>query len=80
MANFDPESGISGRDSITGRIIPAPTFANTSAQMKEMSAYINSKGMKFGIYGAAGQTTCASRVGGLYVFRCLSALYIHVGD
>jgi alpha-galactosidase len=34
--------------------------------MKNMSAYIRSKGMKFGIYGAAGQTTCAGRAGGLY--------------
>eukprot|EP01046_Picozoa_sp_COSAG06_P053600 COSAG06_NODE_9307_length_1932_cov_1.175123_3_plen_252_part_00 len=63
--NFDSESGLSGRGT-DGRIIPAPTFANSSAQMKEMAAYIKSKGMRFGIYGAAGQTTCASRVGGLY--------------
>jgi alpha-galactosidase len=30
------------------------------------TAFIKSKGMKFGIYGAAGQTTCAGKAGGLY--------------
>ena len=34
--------------------------------MKNLSAYIRGKGMKFGIYGAAGQTTCAGKAGGLY--------------
>ena len=29
-------------------------------------SYIKSKGLQFGIYGAAGETTCAARAGGLY--------------
>ena len=72
--NFDPQTKLSGRGP-DGRILPAPTFANSSAQMREMAAYIKSKGMKFGIYGAAGQTTCASRVGGLYHERIDAQTY-----
>ena len=72
--NFDPQTKLSGRGP-DGRILPAPTFANSSAQMREMAAYIRSKGMKFGIYGAAGQTTCASRVGGLYHERIDAQTY-----
>ena len=54
------------RDNTTGRIVPAAKFGGTEASMKNLSAFIRSKGMKFGIYGAAGQTTCAGRAGGLY--------------
>jgi hypothetical protein len=38
-----------GRDNATGRIIPARNFGGTEASMKNLSAYIRSKGMKFGI-------------------------------
>ena len=62
--NFVPSTNASGRGS-DGRIKPAASFGSVAA-IKELSAYIRSKGMKFGIYGAAGQTTCASRVGSLY--------------
>ena len=64
--NFDPATNASGRGDDDGRIVPAAPFGDVSA-IKALSAYIRSKGMKFGIYGAAGQTTCASRVGSLYV-------------
>ena len=64
VANFDKTTSKGGRGT-DGRIIPAPAFGNVS-HIKELSAYIRSKGMKFGIYGAAGETTCASRVGSLY--------------
>mmetsp|Transcript_50740 Transcript_50740/g.99422 ORF Transcript_50740/g.99422 Transcript_50740/m.99422 type:complete len:704 (+) Transcript_50740:1-2112(+) len=54
------------RDKQTGRIVPGPNFGGSEAAMKNLSAYIQSKGLKFGIYGAAGETTCAGRAGGLY--------------
>ena len=60
--NFAKNTSGRGAD---GRIMPASNFGGVS-DMKALSAYIRSKGMKFGIYGAAGQTTCASRVGSLY--------------
>ena len=55
-----------GRDNNTGRIVRADSFGGTEVSMKNLSSYIRSRGMKFGIYGAAGQTTCAGRAGSLY--------------
>jgi len=54
------------RDNATRRIVPGPNFGGSEAAMKNLSKYINSKGMAFGMYGAAGETTCAGRAGGLY--------------
>jgi alpha-galactosidase len=75
------------RDNATHRIIPAKNFGGTDATMKDLSAYIKSKGMSFGIYGAAGQTTCAGRAGGLYheyidaqTYADWGALYLKYDD
>ena len=38
-----------GRDKTTGRIVPGKNFGGDGAAMKNLSAYIRSKGMKFGI-------------------------------
>jgi hypothetical protein len=43
------------------------------------TSYIRSKGMRFGIYGAAGQTTCASRVGSLYHERADAEFFAELG-
>lgn len=37
------------RDNTTGRIVPATNFGGTEASMKNLSAYIRSRGLKFGI-------------------------------
>ena len=51
----------------SGHLAPAAyNFPGGDAGMKELAGYIHGKGLKFGIYGAAGQTTCASRAGSLY--------------
>jgi alpha-galactosidase len=75
--NFDVSTSTGGR-SADGRIIPSSTFGNVS-HIKQLSAYIRSKGMKFGIYGAAGETTCASRVGSLYHERVDAQSYADWG-
>jgi hypothetical protein len=42
-------------------------------------AGIKSKGLQFGIYGAAGETTCASKAGGLYHERVDAQTYADWG-
>jgi alpha-galactosidase len=50
-----------------GRLVPGKNFGGPSDDgMKNLSAYIHSRGLKFGVYGAAGETTCAKRAGNLY--------------
>jgi alpha-galactosidase len=49
-----------------GRLVPGNNFPGGDAGMRTLSNYIHSKGLKFGLYGAAGQTTCANKAGGLY--------------
>ena len=49
-----------------GQVQPGLNFGRNADAMKNLSAYIHSKGLKFGIYGAAGMTTCAGRAGSMY--------------
>lgn len=76
--NFNADTNQSGRGA-DGRIKPTSKFANSTADIQNMVAYIRSQGMKFGIYGAAGQTTCAGRVGGLYHERTDALTYAEWG-
>ena len=39
-----------------GRLVPKKAFADGDEGMRNLSSYIHSKGLKFGIYGAAGET------------------------
>jgi hypothetical protein len=48
-----------------GRLSPKSSFGG-EAGIRNLSSYIHSKGMKFGIYLAAATTTCAGGAGGLY--------------
>lgn len=50
----------------TGHLAPAPNFPGGDQGMRDLIEFIDSKGLQFGIYGAAGETTCASRAGSLY--------------
>lgn len=49
-----------------GRLQPAKNFPGGDEGMRNLSNYIHKRGLLLGIYGAAGQTTCAGRAGGLY--------------
>ena len=51
--------------SADGSMVPTDKFGG-SAGMLNLSNHLHSMGLKFGLYGAAGETTCASRAGGLY--------------
>ena len=52
-----------------GDIVPAPGFGQNISDLQALAASIHSRGLKFGLYNAAGLTTCMSRMGGLYVGR-----------
>lgn len=43
----------------SGELQPAPSFTNSS--VRALSDQLHTKGFKFGIYGAAGFTTCGHR-------------------
>ena len=43
-----------------------PTSQFTNASVKELSDWLHRRGFKFGLYLAAGQTTCGLRAGTLY--------------
>ena len=48
----------------SGELQPAPSFTNST--VRALSDALRSKGFRFGIYGAAGFTTCGHRAGSLY--------------
>lgn len=48
----------------TGQVHPSPHFTNGT--LKEVSDSLHAKGLKFGIYLAAGESTCGNRAGTLY--------------
>eukprot|EP00040_Diaphanoeca_grandis_P031936 m.192325 g.192325 ORF g.192325 m.192325 type:complete len:645 (-) comp32461_c0_seq1:111-2045(-) len=49
---------------VDGQLHPATTFTNGT--LKDLADGLHAKGFKFGIYAAAGQTTCGLRAGTLY--------------
>lgn len=51
--------------SASGRLVPKASFGGEGG-MRNLSAYIHARGLKFGLYGAAAQTTCGGSAGGLY--------------
>ena len=57
-----------------GKLIPGKNFGGPGEEgMRNLSAYIHGKGLKFGVYGAAGETTCAKAAGNLYHERADAA-------
>ena len=49
-----------------GALHPASSFTNSSRGLSDLTDALHQKGFKFGIYLAAGQTTCGLRAGTLY--------------
>lgn len=50
----------------TGALHPAATFTNATDGIKAIADGLHAKGFKFGIYLAAGESTCGNRAGTLY--------------
>ena len=50
----------------TGLLRPSATFTNASDGIKAVADALHAKGFKFGIYLAAGESTCGNRAGTLY--------------
>lgn len=57
---------INGRNATTGRLTPDPVLFGGEQGMKELSAYVHAKGLKFGIYTDRGSETCEHRAGSRY--------------
>jgi alpha-galactosidase len=53
----------------SGALHPATTFSNASEGIKALADGLRAKGFRFGIYLAAGFTTCGNRAGSLYYER-----------
>ena len=53
-----------GTRTASGDLQPAPSFTNST--VRALADELHAKGYKFGIYGAAGFTTCGHRAGSLY--------------
>ena len=49
-----------------GKLHPASSFTNSTTGLRSLTDALHAKGFKFGIYAAAGETTCGDRAGTLY--------------
>ena len=62
-----------------GLLQPAANFPGGGVGMRNLSAYLRSRGLRFGIYNSNSMTTCMKRAGGLYMERLDARTYADWG-
>ena len=62
-----------------GLLQPAANFPGGGDGMRNLSAYLRSRGLRFGIYNSNSMTTCMKRAGGLYTERLDARTYADWG-
>jgi len=68
-AGWEGQHGVDGRDA-NGCVLPNKKFPD----MKALSDYVHSKGLKFGIYSSPGPTTCCGEWEGSYNYELQDAI------
>jgi len=70
--NTDDGWSLGQRDSVTSRLVPDPS--KFPYGLANLTAYLQSQGLRFGIYSAASSVVCSGRPGSLYhEVRCIAS-------